>query len=223
MSEIIQHHDPAGFAAHFHPSFDSLERIQTGLDLGVGQAERPRTNNHRGGVAPVMLARQRTAEPFGRGRLEPVRRAERAAGDFVDLGVAGAGDQATALGDDGDQLAKRAFDRGEIGKDIGMIKLDIVQDHRIRLVMNELATLVEKRRVVLVTLDHEYRPVAQPATGTEIERDPTDEKAGGEPGGFEHPGQERGGGGFAMGAGHDHDMAPGQQQLAHQLGQRTER
>ena len=47
------------------------------------------------------------------------------------------------------------FDRRQIGEDVRMIELKIVEDGRARVVVDELAALVEKRRVVFVGLDHE--------------------------------------------------------------------
>ena len=52
------------------------------------------------------------------------------------------------------QSSKAQFDLVEIVKNIRVIELDIIYDQQFRQVMNELRTLVEKRRVIFVTLDY---------------------------------------------------------------------
>ena len=49
------------------------------------------------------------------------------------------------------------LDRCQIGKDVGVIELEIVEHHRARPVMDELRPLVEERGVVFVGFDHEKR------------------------------------------------------------------
>ena len=49
------------------------------------------------------------------------------------------------------------LDRGEVGKDVGVVELEVVEHRGARPVVHELRALVEERRVVLVGLDHEER------------------------------------------------------------------
>src|SRR5579859_7398252 len=52
-----------------------------------------------------------------------------------------------------DEMVKLSLDRREIGKNIGMIEFEIIQDGHVWPIMDELRPLVEERRVVLVGFD----------------------------------------------------------------------
>ena len=54
-------------------------------------------------------------------------------------------------------MMKLSFDRSKIVEDVGMIKLEIVENRGLGVIMEELGALVEKRCVVLVRLNHEIR------------------------------------------------------------------
>ncbi len=68
--------------------------------------------------------------------------------------VAVAQQQAVAR-DDPDEMRERFFDGVQVVKNIRVIEFEVVDDADLRLVMDELAALVEKRGVVFVTLDDE--------------------------------------------------------------------
>ena len=53
------------------------------------------------------------------------------------------------------QVMKLRFDRGQVFEDVGVIVFKVVQDRRPGTVVHELASLVEKGRVVLVGFDNE--------------------------------------------------------------------
>ena len=55
------------------------------------------------------------------------------------------------------QMMKLRFDGSEVGKDIGVIKFQVIQYRRARAVVHELGALVEKGRVVLVSFNHKKR------------------------------------------------------------------
>ena len=61
-----------------------------------------------------------------------------------------------------DEMRKGFFDRGEIFKNIRVVEFEVVDDGDFRLVMDELAALVEKRGVVFVALDDEPFAVREP-------------------------------------------------------------
>ena len=42
----------------------------------------------------------------------------------------------------------------QVGEDVGVVELEIIEDRGARMVMHELGTLVEKRRVVLIRFNH---------------------------------------------------------------------
>ena len=55
------------------------------------------------------------------------------------------------------QVMELRLYRLEIGKDISVIEFDIVNHQGARVIVNKLGALVEKRRIVLVGLDHKER------------------------------------------------------------------
>ena len=59
------------------------------------------------------------------------------------------------FGHDVEQPFKAQFDFVDVVKNIRVIELDVVHDHELREVMNELRALVEKRAVVFVAFDDE--------------------------------------------------------------------
>ena len=67
------------------------------------------------------------------------------------------------------EVVELRLDRREVGKDVGVVELEVVEDRRARPVLDELRALVEERRVVLVGLDHEKRAVAVPRGNAEVD------------------------------------------------------
>ena len=111
------------------------------------------------------------------------------------------GEQETVSWNDIDEAAERKLDRGEIIENIGMVELDIVDDDGFGEVVDEFAALIEEGGVVFVTFDNE--PIAVGETGTllQIVGDAANEVTRVAATVLEDPGEERGGGGFAVGAG----------------------
>jgi len=121
---------------------------------------------------------------------------------------------------DPDQMMELRLDGREIGEDVRVIELEIVQDCHSRAVMDELRALVEEGGVVLVGLDHEQVAAAQPRRHPEVGRHAADQETRGQSGVLEQPGEHRSGGGLAMGAGHREHPAPLQHLLGEPLGTR---
>ena len=86
------------------------------------------------------------------------------------------------------------FDGGKIAKDISVVELKIVQDHRTRAIVHELGTLVAESGVVLVGLDDEEGRILeiamQPRRDTEVTRHAANKKARRQTGVFQNPGQQ---------------------------------
>ena len=113
------------------------------------------------------------------------------------------------------QVVKLALNGGQVVKNVGVVEFQVVQDGGARAVVHKLAALVEKGGVVFVRFDDEILTSAQPGRQAKVERHATDQKARLQPGLFQHPGQHRGGGGFAVRARHRQHMAA----LQHMFGQ----
>ena len=120
-------------------------------------------------------------------------------------------------------VAERFDDRVEVRVDVGVIELDVVQQERVRVVVQKLRTFVEERRVVFVAFDDELRPVAELEVLIEIERDPADDHARIASGRFQQPRHQRRRRGLAVRPGHDDRMLPFDEELMDRLGHRRVR
>ena len=93
------------------------------------------------------------------------------------------GDHAAAGGHGAQQVVKLALNRSQIGEDVCVVKLQIVQHGRARAVVHEFAALVEKGGVVLISLDHEIaarmtdRLPPQAGRYAKVQRHATNQKA----------------------------------------------
>ena len=106
---------------------------------------------------------------------------------------------------------------GQIIEDVRVIELQVVRDQGPRTVVHELRALVEKRRVVLIGLDHKIAPAAEASRQPEILRHPADQEARLKPSVLQQPGEHAAGGGLAVGAGHRQHVAIDQQMLRQPL------
>src|ERR1043165_9879053 len=87
--------------------------------------------------------------------------------------------------------------------------------------MDEYAALVEKGRVIFVTLNDEPFAVGEPRPLPQVVRDATDEIARIQTAVFENPGEQRGGGGFAMRAADHERTFAANEEFLQQFRQRT--
>ena len=113
------------------------------------------------------------------------------------------GQQQAVSRNEPDEMRKCFFNRVEIFKNVRVVEFQIVDDADFRQVMDELAALVEKRRVVFVALDDEPFAVREPRALAEIVRDAADEKTWIQSVMLEHPRQQRSRRRLAMRAGDD--------------------
>src|SRR5262245_13476321 len=79
-----------------------------------------------------------------------------------------------------------------------MVEFDVVHDRDLRQVRHELRLFIEKRRVVLVTLDDEIIAVGDTETGAEILDDAPDQERWVESANFGDPGCDARGGRLSM-------------------------
>ena len=73
----------------------------------------------------------------------------------IKRGFAAVADDQAIAGNSADQMMKLCFYRVQIGKDVRMIELEIVEYRGARMVMHEFGTLVEKCGVVFIRFDDE--------------------------------------------------------------------
>ncbi len=81
---------------------------------------------------------------------------------LVDVVVVGRRDDETVAGHRAQQVIELGLDGREVGKDVRVVVLEIVDDQRARVVVHELGSAVEVGAVVLVGFHHEERIDAQP-------------------------------------------------------------
>ena len=70
-------------------------------------------------------------------------------------------DHTARAGHGANQVVELALDRGQIVKNVGVVKLEVVEDGSARAVMHEFAALVEEGCVVFVGFDHKVLPSTQ--------------------------------------------------------------
>src|SRR5205823_14896752 len=109
--------------------------------------------------------------------LEPEEPGPPAADDVEEVREVAARDQRGVGAEDAEQLQERALHVIEIAIDIGVVELDRREESRRGTVVEELRLLVEVRRIVLVTLNHEPAPRPDGEAPAETARHAADEQA----------------------------------------------
>ena len=243
VAEVVHHRHAARDAAHFHPPFDAFEGVERGLDLMVFQPAMLGAGDDRQRVAHVEFAHQVQVE-FEAGNLKfggrravaevkgadsccfrpdrnRLHRAMRHVQQRRKVRVVAVAQQQAVARNQPDEMREGFFDRVQIFKNVRVIEFEVVDDGDFRQVMDELAALVEKRRVVFVALDDEPFAVGEPRALAEIVRNAADEIARIQPIVLEHPRQQRSRGGFAMRAGDDDGAFAANEKFLEQLRQRA--
>src|ERR1051325_6714254 len=246
VGEVVDDGDAALDAAHFHAPLDPLKRLESLLDLLRAPAAHVRHGDAGQRVGHVVLSRERRAEgrplaPLpGRGergrvlgQLDVFGRdvASLAEAERQPTGAGGGAQRGHALvvavGHDHavrrhalHALAEGVDDRVHVGVDVSVVELDVVDDQRVRAVVEKLGPLVEERGVVLVAFDDELRVVAELEVLIEIEGDAADDHARVASRRLEQPGQERGRRRLAVRPGDDDGVPAFDEQLVDGLGHR---
>ena len=177
MRKIVIHRDPRCAATQLEPALDALEARQ-GIDghrgrhadvagrcdrgQCVGSIVPPGKRHH--GLAEA-LSRERENRLVRRGALggqpavrpiEPFELGPAAPLDHpLQAGLGTVGENATITRHDPNQMMELGLDRRQIGEDVRVIELEVVQDGGARPVMNEFRTLVAESGVVFVRFDDE--------------------------------------------------------------------
>src|SRR5674476_1019506 len=86
------------------------------------------------------------------------------------------------------QVMKLALDGRQIIKNVGMIEFEIVEHDGARSIVDKLASLVKKSRVIFVGLDDESLAVTQSGRNPKVQRYPTHQKSGLKTGLVQNPG-----------------------------------
>ena len=242
VSEIVDHRDPSRLAAHFLAAADASEGQQCLADLLEGHVVEMRGGDGHGRIAHVEFADHadfKTLAEDGEGRhlASVVHLADVIAGigrktDLEHGGGTFLGQRAAVrvvsieenhafARHDLHEAAEAGHHVLEVAEDIRVVELDVVHDEQLGQVVDELAALVEKRRVVFVAFEDEVFRIPESATLSEIVRDAADEPRWLEAGRFENPGEERCGRGFAVRAGDHEVVAPAQEENFQRLRQRV--
>ena len=137
------------------------------------------------------------------------------------LGVVGAEKQQAAAGHQVHEALERHADRREVGIDIRVIELDVVDDGDVRQVFQELGGLVEECAVVLVPFDHELPAAADAIAALEVLGNAADEHARVGAAVRQQPPRQRRGRGLPVRAGDDDRPGAPEEMIADRLGQRA--
>ena len=246
VREVVVDAHAAGLALELEPARDVLERRQCRGRRGRRDADVFGGGDRGQRVHLVVLAEQlpldardlhRAAQHVERVRL--AARAQRAGlflarAEALHLAPAAAfehalqrilarvDDQAAARRHGAHQVVELGLDGGEVGEDVRVVELEVVEHRRARVVVDELAALVEERGVVLVGLDDEGRAraagtvrLAQARRHAEVARHAAHQEARLEAGLLQDPGEHRRRGRLAVRAGDGQHVAA----LEHVLGQ----
>ena len=98
--------------------------------------------------------------------------------------------------DDVDESLKRGLDFCQAAEDVRVVKLEVIDDHRLGEIVDELASLVEKCGVVFVALENEPVAVGETCALAKVVGNTTDEIAWIEAAMLEQPSEQGGGGGL---------------------------
>ena len=189
MREVVEHRDAVGDADRLEPALDALERAQalgerrrrqpdvrcrraiaasalrTLCTPSSGDSNRPNGSPSRRTSNCVRPSRcSMSARPPG--RVVRRGRTSRPGSPPVGASACACGLSAPSSsrpfrGTRFDQPAERQQHRVEVGVDVGVIELDVVDDGDVGQVLEELRRLVEERAVVLVALDDEVAAAAR--------------------------------------------------------------
>ena len=187
MREVVVDGDAAHRAATFQPALDAREtreRREPVRDRNAGVARRRERRKRVQLVVAAELRRTRSV-PCGappsriapsigdRSSPGPVpgtsARPKRSTSDQqprastrASAGLAAVHDEPPVRRHRAHEMMELRLDRREVGEDVGVVELEVVEDRGARPVVDELRALVEERRVVLVGLDDEERAVGEP-------------------------------------------------------------
>ncbi len=132
-------------------------------------------------------------------------------------GFAAVDDDPSVMRNRAHQVVKLRLDRGEIGKDVGVVVFEVVEDRGARAIVHELRTLVAERGVVFVGLDDEERAISKPCRDGKVDRHAADEESRREARTLQDPGEQRGSRGLAVGTGDGEHPLAGQHVLGEPL------
>ena len=248
VGKVVIHRDAAYLAAQFHAALDVLEIRQGLTSQRRGHAHMLGSRYRSQGIELVMHAGHAPLHTAHGAALELHRKVGRLAvgGPVAHRGAKAAllapaallqhpgqaffepvEHHTPLLGHGAHQVVELALNGGQVVKNVGVVKLKVVENGRAGAVVHKFAALVKKRRVVFIGFDHEQRAALgrayallrdpQPCRYAKVQRHATYQKARLQACVFQNPSEHRRGGGLAMRAGHRHHMAALQNMLAHPL------
>ena len=108
-------------------------------------------------------------------------------------GIVGAGDQSIFGSEIFEELPEDRLIRRRIGKDVGVIPVDVREHRQLRCEVQKLRSTIEDRRSVLIALEDEFTPAAPGGGRSQIFRGHAQPKPGISTGAAQDPGDEAGG------------------------------
>src|SRR5579864_13442 len=97
----------------------------------------------------------------------------------------------TAGRDGAHQMVELPLDRTDVGIDIGVVELEVIEDRGARTVVHELGALIEEGRVVFIGFDDEERCAAEARARGKVLRHAADQEARLETCVLEYPRKDR--------------------------------
>ncbi len=237
VGEVADDADRPGLGDHLEPLARAGEGGKGLADRRLADPGKVGADRGEGGVVDVVAAgdhERERSEPAAPGRLErecesrvagrlpddppvagrppadahhPAGRCRHGGGDH---GVVRRGHDRPRRVDPGHQAGEGGDHRCKIGEDVAMVEFDVGDGGERRPVVEEFWGRVEIGGLVLVALDDQRCPgPGQPGALAEVPRDAADQEARTGAGDVVDPGQHRGGGRLAVGAGDDMGGMPG--------------
>lgn len=221
MAKVVHHGNAGDNTTDFHATFDAFKRVESGLNLFVGQAAVLGAGDDCQGVANVEFAHQvevkfkagdfklaggRTAtdiEPVDAIVISQPETLDRTMIDVKqrrEIGVIAIGQELASARHQVDKTLESGLDGGEVVKNVGVIELQIIDNDNFRKVMQEFAAFIEKSSVIFVAFENKPRTVGEARAFAKVVGNAADEKAGIQAVMLEDPRQEGSGRRFAVSA-----------------------
>ena len=124
-------------------------------------------------------------------------------GHLDGLGIVGIDQGQAIFGHGLEQLSEGFLDGGDVGVDVGVVKLDIIQDDQLGKIMKKLASFIGEGGVVFVSFQNPEGALAVMTASWQIHGNASDEPTWLQTAFFKEESQHGRGGGLSVGSGDD--------------------